>query len=259
MYCEKVGEGTPVVLLHAGVADSRMWDVQFRELAKYHCVVRCDLRGFGRSRKAPGEFSHFSDVAALLTQLGIDNATVIGASFGGSVAIDLTLESSNMVERLVLAAPALGGYQFKSEEMLAFFAAEEESLSNGNIAAASELNLKVWVDGFGRDSDRNRDDVRVLVNVMLNDIFSKPAVDDAREIELTPPALDRLNEITVPTLVLVGENDVPEFQVIAKLISERIRNAQHAVVPGAAHLINLEKPQQFMAAVANFLATTTSR
>jgi 3-oxoadipate enol-lactonase len=253
MFYEIGGKGAPLVFLHAGVADSRMWDPQFELFSRTHRVVRCDLRGFGRTMKASGEYAHYDDVAALLRHLEIDRATVIGASFGGFVAVDFALSHPEMVDRLVLAAPALGGYAFESAEMLDYFAAEEAALAQRDWATATELTLSMWVDGFGRPTGTVRSDIHELVRTMVTDIYTQPAVEGAHESELAPPAAARLREISIPALTLVGDHDAPEFRALAILIAERIPNARHRAISGSAHLMNLEKPDEFNQVVVEFL------
>ncbi len=253
IYFEAGGMGKPLLLLHAGVADSRMWDPQVEEFSKPRFVIRCDLRGFGRSAIAPGMFSHHEDVVALLRYLEIDRVEVIGASFGGAVALSLALAHPEMVTALVLVDPALGGYEFESAEVQAFFAAEESALARGDPVAATELNLKMWVDGDRRDAGEVQGTVRELVREMQLNNCSRPAVSDAIEIDLQPPAMDQLDRITVPTLVLVGEHDVAEFRHIAKLIAGKIPGARHEIIPGTAHLPSMEEPEQFNRIVLAFL------
>ena len=131
-----------------------------------------------------------------------------------------------MATALILAAPALGGYEFESKEMLEFFAAENEALEQGDLEKATELNLKMWVDGFERSKDGVNLQVREQVRVMQSDIFSKPEILDVEEKELTPPAIERLENISVPTLVIVGDKDVAEFQSISNLIARKVRNGR---------------------------------
>jgi 3-oxoadipate enol-lactonase len=259
MYYETAGAGKPLLLLHAGVADSRMWNAQFELFSQTHRVIRCDLRGFGRTFKASGEYAHYDDIAALFDYLELNRATVVGASFGGFVAVDFALSHPEMVDRLILAAPALGGYTFESTEVLEYFVREEAALTRRDWAIAVELTLRMWVDGFGRPPGPVLRDIRDLVRTMVLDIYTQPAVEDAHESELTPPAAARLKEISVPTLTLVGDYDAPEFRALAKLIAEKIPNARHHVVHGSAHLMNLEKPDEFNRVVLDFLLEADGR
>lgn len=253
IYFEAKGNGKALLLLHAGVGDSRMWDFQFEGFSRTYFVIRCDLRGFGRTRMQPGFFSYQDDIAALLRHLGVEHVAIIGASFGGKIAIDFALTYPEMLTALILVDPALGGYTFESEDMLAFLTAEDEALERNDIVEATELNLKMWVNGNNRNAQDVNTEVRERVREMQLNIFSQPEITDVEEKELSPPAIERLEEIKLPTLVIVGDKDVAEFQAISKRIAERIQNARHMVIQDAAHLPNMERPQVFNQIVLDFL------
>jgi pimeloyl-ACP methyl ester carboxylesterase len=135
-----------------------------------------------------------------------------------------------------------------------FFTAEAAALERGDLATATELNLKMWVDGPARPPEHVSPAIRQKVGEMQLNIFAQPAPADVDEIELIPPALNRLQEIDVPTLVIVGDEDVPEFQVISDLATAGIKNARIVVMPGVAHLPSLEEPNEFNRLVLEFLA-----
>lgn len=255
LYFETKGTGNPLLLIHAGVADRRMWEQQFEEFSRSHFVIRCDLRGFGLTRNPPGDFAHHADIAALLRSLRVESARVVGASFGGSVAIDFAISHPGMVDALVLAAPALGGYDFASAAILDFFEAEEAAFERGDLDTATELNLRMWVDGFGRQPGTVSPDIREQVREMQFHIFLQAQQPGGNSKNLAPPAIDRLHEIAVPTLVLIGDHDAAEFLSIADLIARRIQNARLVTIPGAAHLPSMEKPGEFNRRVLEFLAT----
>ncbi|NIO68951.1 MAG: alpha/beta fold hydrolase [Anaerolineae bacterium] len=253
LYYEESGEGHPLLLLHAGVADSRMWDDQFGVFAQHYKVIRYDLRGFGKSAMPPGLFSSHEDVAGLLDFLNIEKAYVIGQSFGGYIAIDFTLAHPEMVEALILGAPNVSGYEPSSEEVQRFCTEEEEALNRGDLAGATELNLCMWVDGPNRTPDQVNPAVRERVREMQLHVFSLPEPEGVEEQPLTPPAINRLGEIRVPTLVIVGDQDVPEFLKISDIVVAGIAGAEKVVIPGAAHLPNMEKPKEFNRLVLDFL------
>ena len=253
LYYEVAGEGDPLLLLHAGVADSRMWDDQIGVYAHYFQVIRYDLRGFGRSVVPSGPFSHHEDAANLMRFLGIDRANVVGASFGGYVAVDFALEYPEMVRALILCAPIVSGYEPSSEEIRQFFGQEDEALERGEVEAATELNLRMWVDGPQRTRDQVDPAVRERVREMQLHAFSVPVPEGAERLELSPPAITRLAEIKVPSLIIVGELDVPEFLKISDMVGAGIRGARKIVVPGVAHMPNMEKPGLFNQVVLEFL------
>lgn len=253
LYYEGAGAGKPLILLHAGVADSRMWDEQFAIFAQTFRTLHYDLRGFGRSAMPAGQFSHHDDVAGLLDFLQVDRAIVLGISFGGKVAIDFALAYPQRVTALVLGASTVGGTQ-PSERIFQFWEEEETAVEQGDLETAVELNLQLWVDGPFRQPDEVNADVRQKVGQMQREIFQMDVPEDVEELRLEPAANGRLAEINTPTLVLVGDLDLPETVEQAKWLAEQIPNAQYAVIPGVAHMLNMEKPTLFNQRVLDFLS-----
>lgn len=254
IFFEVSGQGEPLLLIHAGVADSRMWDAQAARWAESRRVIRCDMRGFGLSAHAPGAFTFHDDLAELLRSLGVARADVVGASFGGAVALDLTLAHPELVGRLVLVAPALGGYVFETPAMREFFAQENALLAADDVDGAVELNMRMWVDGVGRDAGLVPPEIRAKVAEMQRLAFVLPPADGEDALDLEPPAIERLGDIAQPTLVMVGTNDQAEFRTIAKLVAQHIGNARYEEVVGAAHMISMEQPDTFARLVEQFLA-----
>ena len=146
LYYEVAGEGYPLLLLHAGIADSRMWDDQFSVFAQHYRTIRYDLRGFGQTRWDAGTFATYEDPVALFRALDVQKAHVIGVSYGSKIALDFTLAHPELVASLVLVAPSVGGVE--PSEQIRRFAQEEDALfEQGDLAGATELNLRMWVDG----------------------------------------------------------------------------------------------------------------
>lgn len=143
---ETAGEGQPLVLIHAGIADRRMWETQVEPFATHFQVVRYDMRGFGQSSVATGRYAHYQDLADLLDHLGIAQAVLVGYSKGGAVAIDFALAYPERVKALVLVASAVHGLQIETNPLpqeSALEAAEEA----GDLPLVSELEVQVWIDG----------------------------------------------------------------------------------------------------------------
>jgi 3-oxoadipate enol-lactonase len=248
---------TPLLLLHAGIADSRMWKPILPRLESPRHVLAPDLRGFGTRPLAKEEFSHVDDVVALLDAEGVERAAVVGASMGGAVAIDLALSHPERVAALVLAAPALHGWDW-SDETRAFSAKEDELFESGQVEAATDLNVRTWVDGRGRGPDEVDGVIRELVWEMqfqafdhvLNAYSTEPHPEERR---LDPPAAERLAELTPPTLVIVGDLDMPDFPRIAARIAEQAPRARVIEIAGVAHLPSLERPELFAELVLAYL------
>ncbi len=256
LYYETAGEGHCLVLIHAGVADHRMWDDQFRVLAERLQVVRYDTRGFGRSRTEDVEFSNRRDLRELLRHLGINRATMCGVSRGGQIAVDFTLEYPEMVEALIPVAAGISGYQGGHEAReieTQMFTELEEAWEQRDFDRLIELEVRMWVDGPGQPPDRVDSRIRERVRQMERDTIANNATEGKPQ-PLAPPAIDRLEEIRVPTLVVLGDLDTSGVLAIADIMARRISGARKVVLPGTAHMLTMEKPQEFNRVALDFLS-----
>lgn len=251
VYYEIAGEGQPLVLVHAGICDGRMWDEQFPAFAARYRVIRYDRRGFGNTQMVAGPYSHYEDLYGLLKFLKIERAVLVGCSQGGKTIINLALEHPEMADALVLVASALGGYVFEGEEPKQW-AEIEEAEQRGDTDLVNELELQVWVDGDGRSSGAVEPRVRELARRMNLIALSTPD-GLGQEQQLEPPATDRLAEIRAPVLVVIGEHDIPKMKAVAKRLATNIEGAREILMPGTAHLPNMEKPAEFNRHVLTFL------
>ncbi len=251
LYYEESGTGQALVLIHAGIADSRMWDDQFAAFAAHYRVIRYDIRGFGKSIMPPGTSSTSRDLHGLLQALGIAKAHLVGLSIGGGIAIDVTLRYPEMVAALVVTASGLGGQQ-SSAELQRVYEEIDAALAGEGIAAAVELENRLWVYGPQRRPDQVDPTVRERVRVMNTAVFEHPDSAGTRE-RLEPPAIGRLDEIHAPTLVIVGDGDVPDVIAAADRLAAGIAGARQVVFPGAAHMVNMEQPAAFNQVVLDFL------
>ena len=250
-YYEVAGAGEALVLVHAGIADRRMWNEQFEVMAEHYMVVRYDRRGFGRTQTAASPFSHHHDLYELLRFLRIERASLVGCSQGGKTILDLALAHPEMVDALVLVASALGGFTFYGN-LPGQLAELERADKEGDIDRVNELELQIWVDGQSRTPQQVDRNLRELVREM-NLIALKAAAELGSEQPLEPPAVDRLDEIGIPTLVIVGDLDTPKTLAAADLLARRITGARKVVINDTAHLPNMEKPEEFNRHVLSFL------
>lgn len=258
LYYEVAGEGHPFLMVHAGVADHTMWDAQVEEFSGSYKVITYDTRGFGKSVTEDVEFSNRQDIYSLLKHLGIDNTYVMGLSRGGQIALDFTLEHPAMVDALIVVAGGISGFQpgATEEEMTIFNRMEatwSEAEKTRDFAPLAALEADVWGDGPGQPAGRSgwvRDSLR---DMTLQKYTGHQFEGIAQVLE--PPAAERLDEVKVPTLVICGDLDFTGTQESMKKLGEEIAGAQYHVVEGTAHMVNMEKPEEFNAIVRSFLET----
>nr|WP_281376981.1 alpha/beta fold hydrolase [Deinobacterium chartae] len=249
MYLEEAGQGEAVVLLHAGVADSRMWDPQFEPLSRSYRTVRYDRRGFGRTRTVTTPFSHRSDLGALLDRLGIARAHLVGCSQGARIALDFALEAAERVRSLTLISPALGGFRATGPcprqvpDLEAADAADDVALFN-------ELEVQVWADGPYRDAQQVDPAYRALVADMNRITLELPPPGPEQDLER--PAAGRLGELRCPVLIVCGTLDQPRALEAAQFLRAGVPQAGYAELE-AAHLPSLERPEAFTSLLLEFL------
>jgi pimeloyl-ACP methyl ester carboxylesterase len=263
IFYEIAGDGPYLVLIHAGITDLRMWDDQYPEFSSHYRVVRYDMRGFGKSPMSPGPFSNRQDLYRLLVFLGIKQSHFIGCSMGGFTLIDFALEHPGMTHSLVLVSAAVSGFQFSGEpptQILELINARRERDFN----RAAELHVQIWADGFrggsGHADARVRDRVRQMSLVALsNQADYLKQTGFVMEEPLTPPAMERLNQIAVPTLVIAGDLDDNNVIMTANTLVERIPGARKEIISNTAHLPNMEKPGEFNRLALGFLKSLSAR
>jgi pimeloyl-ACP methyl ester carboxylesterase len=249
LWYEIAGEGPPLVLVHGFALDHRMWDEQFAALAARHRVLRYDLRGFGSSATPDGPYRHEDDLAALLNHLGIASAAIVGLSLGGQVAVDFTLTYPEMVTALVPVDSVVSGHEWSPEWDAAVIPVWKAGRA-GDLATAKAR----WLANELFAPARRNPAVSAHLERMIGDYSGWHWLhrDPVRGIE--PPATKQLDRVRAPTLVIVGEQDVPDCLAIADRLGRAISDAQKIVLPGVGHMANMEAPAAFNATLLRFLA-----
>ncbi len=233
-----------VLLLHAGIADTRMWGPQLGPLGREHRVIAFDLPGFGSVALEPGRLSYVDYVAERLEA----PAAVIGCSFGASTGLELSVNRPELVQQLVLVAPALAGWDW-SEGAQAGFGEEEEALERGDLGGAAAAQARMWL------ADDAEEAVIVLVQEMTVRSYELqlPLEDEVEVVWPEPRAATRLGDVRCPTLIVVGDQDVSDTLEIADLLATSIPGARKAVVEGSGHLPSLERPDELNRLLLDFL------
>ena len=236
------GSGPPVVLLHAGVVDSRIWRDVVPLLAPRHTVVTYDQRGYGQSPAWDGPYSSVDDLRALLEELSLDRVSLVGLSRGGTIALEFTLEHPERVDALVLVASGLRGGGIRIELTPEVEARWEDAEARNDVAAMAELDMGLWAP-LGAD-----DELRAM-------FFENAEASNAEDPEVVPqwtPA-ERLGEVAVPTLVINADRDVPALVAAGERVAREIPNARLATIEGADHMVPWRKPEELVRLVLEFL------
>ena len=251
IHYDSVGTGDPVLLIHGLALDSRMWDDQRDVFAASHRVIRFDLPGSGRSAVPTGPWSLAETARRVLIDAGIDRADVVGLSLGGRAATDLAVTYPAMVRSLVLIDAAVAGYRFSDEWRARMKATIDAAAADG----AQRANDHWLTDPLFAPAMR-QPDVASRLRDMLLAYSGAQWANPGWIVPVKPPTIERLGEIAAPTLVIVGELDVPDFQAIAEVLASGIRGAKKVVIPNAGHLANMEAPAAVNRAILSFWAST---
>lgn len=251
IYYERLGVGTPIVLLHGWNLDTRMWDGIFEQLAEEHQVIRLDFRGFGQSPAATEPYAVYEDIRGLLDELGIEQTFFVSHSMGGIVQLEVACAFPERVLGLVHACGALMGHP-RSAVMEATNTRLYELAQAGEPDALLEYDLATLLDGPDAEAGRVQGEVRerlrairVHANTLTRD-FSLLRV-------LEPYPITRLEEIQAPLLSIYGDLDWPEFQEISQVLVERMPHAKRVLMAGTAHMSPMEKPEEFVQLVVGFV------
>lgn len=262
LYHEVEGQGPALVMVHAGIANLRMWDAQAIAFAPRFRVVRYDTRGFGRSRTLDARsFANHDDLLAVMDALLVERAHLVGCSRGGGIALDFALEHPERVLSLTWVCSGVNGLEYEPTEadqpVLERFDQMEAAFNAKEWERLNELEARFWVDGAAQPEGRADPQVyqSVLEMNRLNIIRNDP---DITAIGLDPPAAGRLHELKVPVLAIVGDLDSPDTFHAADHLAANAPNVRKAVFHNAAHVPNLEQPAEFNRVVGEFLSSVSA-
>lgn len=249
------GQGFPVVFVHAGIADSRMWDEQIEPFSQHYRVITYDLRGYGQSSPAAGTYSHHEDLFALLDHLAVKRFALVGCSIGGGVVMDAALAAPDRVAAVVVVAGMANGLDLDIDfEEPQQVEALEAAFKANDLETVNELEVQIFVDGFNQPAGRAdaavREKVREMNAIALKNEAGSP---DAKRKVLEPYAGTRLGEFQMPLLFITGGLDEPVVRQVVEYMLPQISQAQHVGIEGSAHLPSMQTPGEFNQIVLDFL------
>ena len=255
IYYEVEGSGEAMMLIHGWLGNLRMWDLLAQTLAHNHRVIRCDMRGFGRSTTQRVKFAYWEDVAALLLHLKVDRAHVVGHSYGGSIALDLALAQPACVATLSSIAGGISGFRpnlNRAEDNVPW-----NDLNHLWTAKKwddlAELETQIWVDGWGQPTTRVDRSIRENVK---GDVLATYRAENEEGLPqpLEPPAADRLRELRLPVLVMIGSLDEARSRATAAHLSASVTDVRSVDVPEVAHMIQLEACERVSEELQDFIS-----
>lgn len=259
IYYEIAGMGIPLVMLHAGVADSRQWNNEFTDFAQSYQVIRYDMRGYGKSEPVAGEFSHMSDLVSLLDALEIHEPFfLMGCSMSGGLAMDFALTHPSRARALIMVDAGPSGLELDIETP-SKFADAEKAFEAGDLDLVAEIETQIWFDGMDRTPEQVNQAMRKLLFEMNRIALSHEVKQLGKRLPNTQtPAFDHLGDLGIPVLVIVGAHDTPYILAAADYMTEKIPSARKVIIADAAHLPNMDQPPEFQGIVKAFLGSLSS-
>lgn len=238
----ELGEGSALILLHAGIADRRMWSEHLEPLAAAgNRVVAVDLPGFGEAVPERGPVAHWEDVVETMDGLGIEQASLVGNSFGAQVALRVAALHPKRVSSLLLLSTGSAPEPDPSPQLLAAWDAEEEALEAGDSERAVEAVLSSWVQPEASAEVRER------IATMQRENYERRAAQG--ELEFAPDPLeedpDLLAAIECHVLLAAGEGDMVDFKNAVQELATKMPRATTTLIAGCGHLAPLEAPEEF--------------
>jgi pimeloyl-ACP methyl ester carboxylesterase len=232
VWSDSGGDGPPLVLLHPGIGDSRVWEPVLPLLTGSYQVIRYDARGYGRSPASTEPYVLLDDLVAVLDHHGLDRVPLVGSSMGGAVSLSLALADPTRVTGLVLACPEIPGYPMPPEPEL------DAVASTGDIDRLIAIGEREWAPA-GVD-DTVTDLLRSAATAWLSEEDNLGRFD---------PVYDRLGEVGVPTVLLIGDRDRPPLIAANEAAAARIPGCGLVRLPGVDHFLPLRAPEAVAAAV----------
>jgi len=254
-----VGDGDPVVFLHAAVCDSRMWRAQLDAVGASNKAIAYDRRGFGETRAEKEDFSAVADLMAVIDAVGNGAPSIlVGCSQGGRVALDTALLHPSHVRALVLIAPAVSGAPepIQPPDIEGLMARLKDAEQAGDLDRVNAIKAHLWLDGPLQPEGRVTGEARRLFLDMNAIALRSPLIGSNLDVA---PAFHRLGEISAPSLVIWGDLDFPHIQERCRHIATTMPNGSGHMLTGMAHLPSLERPTEITNLLAAFIDGCSDR
>jgi 3-oxoadipate enol-lactonase len=246
LYYEECGTGPDaVILIHDGIAHSAVWDDVWPTFCKRFHTIRYDRRGYGRSPASTTWYTETEDLATLFRNRKVSRAFLVGSSHGGELSIDFTLQYPTLVRQLVLVGAVVSGLPYTDHFLNRGMSNSQPFGKNDVQSGLTNWAKDKYLLASGHEAAKKR-----LLELLTANPQDMTHSDYARP---TQAALHRLKDIRVPTLILVGDADIPDVHAHAGAIEAGIPGSKRVVISDAGHLMYVEKPEEFSRVVINFI------
>jgi 3-oxoadipate enol-lactonase len=261
IYYESTGKGDPLLLLHAGFQNVDMWDEQVSELSKHYRVIAVDLPGHGQTKNDTIRLVAANFIKTVMDSLGIQKASLMGVSLGASSVTDFLIAYPQRVNKAILVAPGLSGWETRftvDTSMKVYVDQFFGALEAKDTSAAAEVFTRFWCDGPLRQQAEVKPGVRTYIynttleNMKKNKVRGWPVFKE-------PLAIDHLDHINSPLLIIEGDKDVPYIGQASRFIQQQVKGAKLTTIPNTGHMLNMEDPAAFNKAVLDFLQQPGTR
>lgn len=256
LHADIIGSGIPVVFLHAAVADTRMWSAQLAGVSINNKAVAYDRRGFGKTRYEREDFSSVADLLAVIDAIGDGGpAILVGCSQGGRIALDAALQHPSRVRGLVLVAPNVPGAPEpdKLPEIERLLKLQNEAIESRDVDRVNAIKAHLWLDGPLMPEGRVSGSARQLLTDMNSIVLRSPPTGTDVDVANSPSAFHRLDELTIPTLMMWGDLDFPHIQERCRVAVEKMENGSSQILAGTAHLPSLDQPDVVTNSLLEFI------
>ncbi|HEY3401891.1 MAG TPA: alpha/beta hydrolase [Ohtaekwangia sp.] len=256
LYYEEVGEGEPLIFLHAGLMNSTMWSHQVEFFANQGYRVICiDDVGHGKTKDGKDTVRNDENILALLNHLRLEKASLVGLSWGGIHASDFAVEYPDKVNKLVLVSAAVNNYFTREHEdslTLDLRTRMDSAFSQQRYDTATELFIQTWLIGPHRTAEAVSPETIGYMRKTVLEKIQEHGMETWTNLR-ERPALHDLDQITCPVLILTGTEDLEGIKKTAAIFRDSIPTSYHMEFSGVAHMINLERPDEFNHLLLTFL------
>jgi pimeloyl-ACP methyl ester carboxylesterase len=256
VYYEREGKGHPVVLLHAGLQDHTMWKEQVKELSLHYDVITPDLPFHGRTIGKDTTLLAREVIRILIDSLHLGKVSIAGLSMGAAVAQDFIIAYPQRVNKAILISSGISGYEkvhpidSVSADWYIQFA---KAIQAGDTTRAAKEFTKAWAEGVYRNHDSLKAPVSRYVYHKTLETLQTHKMAGWPQLQSNPPAFERLPTVKVPVMIIDGDKDLPYVAHTSKYLEETVPGAKRVQMKGVAHMLNIEKPEEFNKLLLGFL------